>query len=118
MLRAHLHRLKRNDTAFRVALLDETLFNFHRYFFVMPILSQFELEVYRRAEQNQPLTDRVLNGGAEAADRYLRFLHAGSSVSPTAAFELAGVDMTTPEPVEKAFAALSVHIDRLAEVAG
>jgi len=62
-------------------------------------------------------TEAVESFYPEAAEGYLRFLRAGSSVSPTAVFEVAGVDMTTPEPVEKAFAALPADINRPAEVA-
>ena len=36
--------------------------NYHRYFFIMPTLAQFELEVHTRAEQGRPLSADVLNG--------------------------------------------------------
>ncbi len=40
--------------------------------------------------------------GAPAVERYIRFLSAGGSLYPIDALKLAGVDMSTPEPVEKA----------------
>lgn len=42
--------------------------------------------------------------GAPAVERYIRFLSAGGSLYPIDALKLAGVDMSTPEPVEKALA--------------
>lgn len=41
------------DTDFEVAILEEALSNFHRYFFIMPTLAAFELECYRRVEAGQ-----------------------------------------------------------------
>ena len=38
------------------------MFNFHRYFFIMPTLARFELEVFSRAEKGQPLNADILNG--------------------------------------------------------
>lgn len=60
MVRDHL--LKTNpDPAFQIALIDEAMGNLHRYFFIMPILAQFELETHRRAEQGEALTATVMN---------------------------------------------------------
>ncbi len=44
----------------------------------------------------------ILGEGAPAVERYKRFLCAGGSLYPIDALKLAGVDMSTPEPVEKA----------------
>lgn len=55
MTRAHL--LKTNpDRYFQIALLEEAMDNFHRYFFIMPTLARFELETHQRVEKGQPLT--------------------------------------------------------------
>jgi oligoendopeptidase F len=55
MVRAHL--LKTNtDRDFQLALIDETMNNVHRYFFIMPTLARFELEVHQRAERGEGLT--------------------------------------------------------------
>jgi oligoendopeptidase F len=55
MTRAHL--LKANpDKYFQIALLEEAMDNFHRYFFIMPTLARFELETHQRVEGGQPLT--------------------------------------------------------------
>lgn len=61
MLRAYLMKTKADDRAFQLALIDEAMFNFHRYFFLMPTLARFEYEVYARAEQDQPLNAAILN---------------------------------------------------------
>lgn len=61
MVRAHLMRAKADDRSFQLALIDEAMFNFHRYFFIMPTLARFEYEVYARAERDQPLNAAVLN---------------------------------------------------------
>ncbi|MCS6835900.1 MAG: oligoendopeptidase F [Anaerolineae bacterium] len=155
---------------FELALIQEAIDNFHRYFFIMPTLARFELEVHTRLGQGRPLNAQALNaimadlyaegygttmsddrertaitwaqfphlyeafytfqyatgisaahalseailaGEAGAAERYLQFLCAGSSVPPLEALKLAGVDMTTPEPIERAFGVLARLIDRL-----
>lgn len=49
------------DRSFQVAVLEEAMSNFHRYFFIMPTLARFELEVHERAERGEPLTAPVLN---------------------------------------------------------
>ncbi len=55
MTRAHL--LQSNpDKYFQIALLEEAMDNFHRYFFIMPTLARFELETHQRVEKGQPLT--------------------------------------------------------------
>ncbi len=61
MLRAYLREAKADDKNFQLALIDEAMFNFHRYFFIMPTLARFELEVYTRAERDQPLNATILN---------------------------------------------------------
>jgi oligoendopeptidase F len=175
MVRAHLMR-KNPEPSFQVALIEEAMHNFHRYFFVMPALARFELEVHERAERGQALgaadlsaltadlfaegygsalkADRersgitwaefpnhmysnfyvfqyatgisaahalaegVLSGDAAAADRYIDFLSSGGSLDPLDALKLAGVDMTSPEPIERAFAGMASLVDRLAELTG
>jgi oligoendopeptidase F len=144
--------------------------NFHRYFFIMPTLARFELELHERVERGEGLTADgmiklmadlfgegyggevemdeqrvgitwaqfqhlyanfyvfqyatgisgahalaagVLAGEQDAADKYIRFLSAGSSVYPIDALKLAGVDLTTPEAVERTFDVLKQMVDRL-----
>lgn len=48
------------------------------------------------------IKQQILEEGRPAVDRYLEFLKAGSSDYPLNILKRAGVDLTTPEPVEKA----------------
>jgi oligoendopeptidase F len=170
MVRDHL--LKSNPSkSFQIALLEEALSNFHRYFFVMPTLARFELETHQRVERGEALTadamielmadlfsegfgghmdldrqrvgitwgtftthlyidyysfqyaigisaanaiaKRIINGEPNAAQDHVNFLKAGSSKSPMEVFKLAGVDMTSTQPIEDAFDVLEGYIDRL-----
>jgi oligoendopeptidase F len=56
--------LMRTQTApdFQVALIEEAMSNYHRYFFIMPTLARFELEMHARAEQGAPLNADILIG--------------------------------------------------------
>jgi oligoendopeptidase F len=62
------------------------------------------------------LAGRILAGEPGAAERYLQFLSAGSSLYPLDALKLAGVDMTTPQAVEATFAVLAGYVDRLEQL--
>ncbi len=172
MVRDYLFRTQ-EDEALQLALIEETMSNFHRYFFIMPTLARFELEMHQRVEEGGPinaqgmidlaaelfkegygdevvfdhdrigitwaqfahmymnfyvyqyatgisgahgLAERVLSGEAGAAEAYHDFLSAGSSVYPLEALEAAGVDLTTPEPVERAFGSMAEVVDRLEEL--
>jgi len=55
MVRAHLLKANRSRSI-QIALLEEAMGNFHRYFFVMPTLARFELETHQRIEGGQALT--------------------------------------------------------------
>ncbi len=55
MLRAYL--LEQNPgAALEIAIIEEAMANFHRYFLVMPTLARFELETHRRLERGAGLT--------------------------------------------------------------
>ncbi len=64
------------------------------------------------------LARRILSGVPQAAEDYVRFLKAGAAVYPLDALKIAGVDLTTPEPVEAAFEVLSGLVDRLETIVG
>jgi oligoendopeptidase F len=61
----------------------------------------------------QALSNRVLRGEPSAVEDYLGFLKSGSSDYPLEVLKKAGVDLTSPEPVEEAFAVMSDYVDRL-----
>jgi oligoendopeptidase F len=64
------------------------------------------------------LADGVLREGEPAAARYIAFLKEGDSVYPLDAWRIAGVDMASPAPVERAYAALAAMLDQLEEIVG
>ena len=174
LLRAYLLSSS-DDRRFKIAVIEEGMSNFLRYFFIMPILAQFALDAHTRIEQGDAITadtmsakiaelygegfgdrvamdaprvgitwaqfphmygnyyvfqyatgisaanalaDGVLHEGAPAAQRYISFLKAGDSLYPIDALKLAGIDMTTPAPVERAFGVLGGLIDELDRLVG
>ena len=44
------------DKDLQIAIIEEAMSNFLRYFFIMPTLARFELETHERAEKGEPLT--------------------------------------------------------------
>jgi oligoendopeptidase F len=164
----------RTDPALQVAVIEEAMSNFYRYFFIMPSLARFELEIHERVERGSALTAEYLNdlmaglllevyggevevserdrervgstwaqfhthlysnfyvyqyatgiaaadhlvgrvaaGDRKAVESYLAFLKSGGSMYPLEGLQMAGVDMTSREPVEAAFATLASMVDRL-----
>jgi oligoendopeptidase F len=59
------------------------------------------------------LAKRIIDKTPGAVDDYLSFLKAGGSVYPLEALKIAGVDLTTPQPVEETFAVMAGLVDRL-----
>lgn len=60
MVRQHLFATQ-TDAEFQVALIEEAMSNFHRYFFVMPTLARFEQEIHARVEAGRSLSAPDLN---------------------------------------------------------
>ncbi|MDR1374261.1 MAG: oligoendopeptidase F [Treponema sp.] len=59
------------------------------------------------------LAERVLAGGPGERDDYFSFLKSGGSRFPIDSLKLAGVDMSSPEPVEAACAAFGRLVEKL-----
>ena len=59
------------------------------------------------------LAQRILDEGQTAVDRYLNFLSRGGSDYPIELLKDAGVDMTSPEPVNQALKTFSNLLDRM-----
>lgn len=174
MTRAYL-RNANDDVNFQIALIEEAMGNFHRYFFIMPTLARFELELHNRVWEGKGVTaddmnslmadlfaegygddmsydrdrigvtwatfghlysnfyvyqyatgisaahalaDKILNEGDSAAQSYIEFLSAGSSMYPIDALNHAGVDMLKPDAVETTFKVLADLVDRLEQLTG
>jgi oligoendopeptidase F len=64
------------------------------------------------------LGEKILNGDGEAVKNYLAFLKAGGSMYTMDLFRLAGVDMSSPEPVLSAFDVMEENIARLEDLVG
>jgi oligoendopeptidase F len=163
-----------HDPEFQIAVLEEAMANFYRYFFIMPTLARLELELHERVERGGPITaaylndltanlmgevygdevdmsgpdrdragstwaqfhthlysnfyvyqyatgiagahhlaNRVAAGDKGAAQAYIAFLKSGGSMYPLDGLRRAGVDMSSTEPVDAAFAALADTVTRL-----
>ncbi len=59
------------------------------------------------------LSQRVLNGGSQELDDYLKFLQGGCSKDPLDLLRDAGVDMEQPEPVNTALGKFTSLVDQL-----
>lgn len=59
------------------------------------------------------LSERILTGGTEARNDYLRFLSLGDSDYPVSLLKIAGVDMSSPEPVDQALNVFGDLVDQL-----
>ncbi len=59
------------------------------------------------------LSERVLSGERETVDAYLDFLRSGGSKFPLEALKAAGVDMTTPAPIESTLRLFERRLDEL-----
>lgn len=62
------------------------------------------------------LSERVLNGGDKEREDYLSFLRSGGSRYPLDSLRIAGVDMSTKEPVEMAIKHFDNLLKRLEEI--
>jgi oligoendopeptidase F len=58
LLRHHL--LKQGDRDFKLAVLEETMANFHRYLFIMPTLARIEYEAHTRVQHGDGLSAATL----------------------------------------------------------
>jgi oligoendopeptidase F len=62
------------------------------------------------------LSERVLKGGKKEREDYLDFLKSGGSRFPIESLKLAGVDMSTPEPVEAACRRFAEDVEALSAI--
>src|ERR1700733_2638542 len=62
------------------------------------------------------LAERVLKGGSAEVDAYLGFLKSGGTKFPIETLREAGVDMQSPEPIEKAMSLFQSRIRQLREL--
>jgi oligoendopeptidase F len=79
--------------------------HFYRHFYVYQYATGFSAAM--------ALSDRILIGGEAAVQDYLKFLSGGCSTDPVSLLKIAGVDMSTPEPVNAALNLFGSLIDEL-----
>jgi len=60
MLRAYLFDHEK-DPEYQIAIIEEAMDNLHRYFFIMPTLARFELEMHERLEAGKSVTAADMN---------------------------------------------------------
>lgn len=68
--------------------------HFYRHFYVYQYATGFSAAM--------ALSKRILEGGEEAVKDYLTFLSGGCSTDPVSLLKIAGVDMSTPKPINDA----------------
>jgi oligoendopeptidase F len=64
------------------------------------------------------LADRVLGGGDQEREDYFTFLRSGGSCYPIESLKLAGVDMSSPAPVQAAIARFEKLVGELGKYLG
>lgn len=64
------------------------------------------------------IANRILSEGEPAVRDYKKFLSGGGSSDPISLLKLAGVDMSSPEPINSGLALFGELIDELAELEG
>lgn len=62
------------------------------------------------------LSNRILKEGTPAVEDYIKFLKGGCSEDPISLLKIAGVDMTSPEPIEDALKLFAELVDELEEL--
>ena len=82
--------------------------HFYRRFYVYQYATGFSAAM--------ALSQRILTGGSEAVEQYLKFLSGGGSTDPISLLKIAGVDMSTPAPVNEALALFGELIGELEEL--
>ncbi len=83
--------------------------HFYRAFYVYKYATGFASAI--------ALCQQILEEGPPAVQRYMNFLRAGNSVYPLDALRQAGVDLTTPQPIEAAMEEYAKLVEQLAALA-
>jgi len=86
------------------SLIPHFYYNFYVYQYATGVIA------------SMAISDAVLKEGAPARDRYLTFLKAGGSDFPLETLKKAGVDLSKPEAVNKAFQAFGGYVDEMEKI--
>lgn len=174
LLMEHLIKTCGNDANRKAYLLNHRLEEFRTTLYRQTMFAEFEKQIHRFYEEDQPLTapllcecyrklnevyfapeavidpeiayewariphfyssfyvyqyatgysaavalaDGILRKRENAVERYLAFLKGGSSAYPLDLLRGAGVDLSTPEPVQKALESFSATLDEMEKLLG
>lgn len=114
-----IHQMAQNGKALTAKVLTEKYYELNKTYFGDGVVIDEEIGlewariphfyynyyVYQYAtgfSAATALSKQILEEGAPAVERYIEFLKAGSSDYPIEVLKKAGVDMTSPEPIEQA----------------
>lgn len=86
------------------SLIPHFYYNFYVYQYATGVIA------------SMAISDAVLKEGAPARDRYLTFLKAGGSDFSLETLKKAGVDLSKPEAVSKAFQAFGGYVDEMEKI--
>ena len=82
----------------------------------IPHLMNYNFYVFQYATgfaAAQALSEQIIKEGKPAIDRYLKFLSSGSSDYPINILKNAGVDMSSPDPINKTIDKINRYMDEL-----
>ena len=111
--RLNLEYAKLNSKFFGTAMLEDDFIqyewsripHFYRDFYVYQYATGYSAA--------NAIANKILTEGEDARDNYLKFLSLGNSDYPINLLKIAGVDMSSPEPVTNALSTFTALVDEL-----
>lgn len=128
-----IHQMTQNGEALTAKVLTEKYYELNKTYFGDGVVIDEEIGlewariphfyynyyVYQYAtgfSAATALSKQILEEGAPAVERYIEFLKAGSSDYPIEVLKKAGVDMTSPEPIEQACQVFEQKLQQLEQL--
>lgn len=128
-----IHQMAQNGEALTAKVLTEKYYELNKTYFGGGVVIDEEIGlewariphfyynyyVYQYAtgfSAATALSKQILEEGAPAVERYIEFLKAGSSDYPIEVLKKAGVDMTSPEPIEQACQVFEQKLQQLEQL--
>ncbi|EPZ38681.1 MULTISPECIES: oligoendopeptidase F [Anoxybacillus] len=128
-----IHQMAQNGEALTAQTLTEKYYDLNKTYFGDGIVIDEEIGlewariphfyynyyVYQYAtgfSAATALSKQILEEGTPAVERYIAFLKAGSSDYPIEVLKKAGVDMTSPEPIEQACQVFEQKLQQLEQL--
>ncbi len=128
-----IHQMAQNGEALTAKVLTEKYYELNKTYFGDGVVIDEEIGlewariphfyynyyVYQYAtgfSAATALSKQILEEGTPAVERYIEFLKAGSSDYPIEVLKKAGVDMTSPEPIEQACQVFEQKLQQLEQL--